>query len=66
MKLLKTLKKKTKKLDFWDIGCIKWSSILFGAILGAYLVGFVKGNLAVIIVLMLLLMIRPMVKWFKE
>jgi len=62
----KKLSKRIKRLDLCDIGCIKWSSILFGAIVGAYIAGFVKHYLAVIVVVTIALAIRPMVKFLKK
>lgn len=66
MKFFKTLNKKVKKLTIWDIGLIKWSSIFFGAIVGAYLAGFVKKNLVWMIVITIVLAIKPIVKFLKS
>jgi len=66
MKIIKWASKNLKKLDIWDIGCIKWSSILFGAIIGAYITGFVKQNILWFIVLVISLVIRPIYRWFKN
>ena len=57
---------KVKKLDFWDIGCIKWSCIFFGVIIGAYIADFTKQYLWLFIVLAILLAIKPLYKFFKK
>ena len=66
MKFFKKLKARTKRLTFWDIGLIKWSSIFFGAIVGAYLAGFVKKNIIWMIVITIVLAIKPIVKFLKS
>jgi len=64
-KFFKTCNRKCKKLNMWDIGMIKWSSILAGAIVGAYFAGFVKINLLWIIGIIVVLVIKPIVKLLK-
>ena len=66
MGLINWANEKVKKLDFWDVGCIKWTSILFGLIIGAYIANFVKQYLWVFIVLAVLLAIKPIYKFFKK
>jgi len=56
---------KLKKLNIWDIGCIKWASLLLGVIIGAYIADFVIQYLWVFIVLTILLAIKPMYKMFR-
>lgn len=65
-KLFRTLKKKAKKMDLWDIGCVKWSSLLLGAIIGAYISGFVKQYLVWFIVIAVIIALKPVAKWFKK
>lgn len=58
---------KTKVWSAWDIALLKWSSILFGMILGAYSSVFVKRFLWVFIVLIAILAIRPVYSyWFSK
>ena len=66
MKLIKNLNKKCKKMDMWDIGAIKWSSLLVGAIVGAYIATFVKQYLVWFIVIAVALAIKPIVKFLKN
>ena len=49
-----------------DIACVKWSSILFGALVGAYWSDFIKGNAWIVVILMLALAVRPVVHMFAE
>jgi uncharacterized membrane protein YoaK (UPF0700 family) len=60
------MKARTKRLTFWDIGLIKWSSIFFGAIVGAYLAGFVKKNIIWMVVITIVLAIKPIIKFLKS
>ncbi len=62
----KWAKERTARLDFWDIGAIKWSSILLGMIVGAYIANFVKQYLWLFIVLTILIVIRPAYKFLKK
>jgi len=57
---------KDKKYSVMDIGLIKWSCILFGMVLGAYLADFVLGYTWLFIVVALLLAIKPAFAYFKE
>lgn len=57
---------KDKKYSVIDIGLIKWSCILFGMVLGAYLAGFVLNFVWLFIIVALLLAIKPIVAYFKE
>ena len=47
-----------------DLGCLKWSSILFGAIAGAYFPNFVQTYVWVFVVAFVLLGIRPMMVFY--
>ena len=66
MKFYKTLKRKVKKFDVWDIGLIKWSCLFLGAIIGAYIAGFVKQYLVWMIVITIVLAIRPTIKFLVK
>ena len=66
MKFFEKMNERCKRLGMWDIGLIKWSSIFFGAIVGAYLAGFVKKNLVLMMVIVIVLAIKPIVKFLKS
>lgn len=57
---------KDKKYSVMDIGLIKWSCILFGMVLGAYLADFVLGYSWLFIIVALVLAVKPIVAYFKE
>ena len=58
---------KTKVWSPIDIGLLKWASILFGMILGAYLNAFVKQHLWVFILLTVVFTVRPLYSyWIKK
>lgn len=58
---------KTKVWAPLDIGLLKWSCILFGMIVGAYISSFVKDFLWLFILLTIVLAIRPIYcYWFKK
>lgn len=57
---------KEKKYSVMDIGLIKWSCILFGMVLGAYIADFVQSYVWLFIVIALLLAVKPLVTYFKE
>jgi len=57
---------KTKMWSPVDIGCIKWSSILCGMIVGAFLPDFVKRYLWILIVAVVLLAVRPIAVYFHD
>jgi hypothetical protein len=61
MKLLKT-----KTWTVLDLGLLKWSAILFGMILGAFLSGFVKKNIWVFLSLVLILAIKPVYSYWRK
>ena len=66
MGLIKWLSKKMEKLTIWDIACVKWSSILFGIIIGAYIADFTKQYLWYFIILAVLIVIKPIYKVLKN
>ncbi len=66
MGLIKWMNKKIEKLDMWDIGAIKWASILFGIIIGAYIADFTKQYIWYFGILVLLIAIKPVYKLFKK
>ena len=66
MGLFSWANKKIKKMDIWDVGCIKWASLLVGIIVGAYISDFVRQYLGVFIVLVVLLVIKPLYKFVKK
>lgn len=66
MGLISWVNKKIPKLNVWDIGCIKWASILFGIIIGAYIADFTKRYIWILIILAVILAIKPIVKFFKK
>lgn len=48
----------------WDIGCLKWSSILFGAVLGAYFSSFVMAYVWVFVLGFAVFAVRPILMYF--
>ena len=56
---------KDKKYSVIDIGLIKWSCILFGMVLGAYLADFVLDYVWLFIIVAFVLAIKPIVAYFK-
>ena len=66
MRLIEWIKEKAKGLTIWDIGYIKWSSLLIGIIIGAYIADFTKRYLWVFIIVAALLIIKVMCKIFKK
>jgi hypothetical protein len=57
---------KDKKYSVLDIGLIKWSCILIGMVLGAYLADFVLVYVWLFIIVAFSLAIKPIVAYFKE
>ncbi len=51
---------KVRKMDFWDIGLIKWSCIAFGVVLAILIPGLREINVWYWVALVILLGIRPM------
>ena len=65
MGFLDWAQKKTNNLDVMDIGLTKWSSIFFGALIGAYFADTVLKYWIVFLALVIILAIRPAYKAFK-
>lgn len=61
MKLLRT-----KIWDWYDIGLLKGSVLLFGMIAGAYFHDFVMQYVWVILIAAVLLAIRPTIAYYKD
>jgi hypothetical protein len=61
MKLLRT-----KIWNWYDIGLLKWSVLLFGMIAGTYFHDFVMQHVLVILIAAVLLVIRPTIAYFKD
>jgi len=61
MKLLRT-----KIWSWWDIGLLKWSCILFGMVVGAYLKDFVLQYVWIILLVAVLLAIRPAIAYYSD
>ncbi len=55
-----------KKYSVMDIGLIKWSCVLFGMVLGAYLSEFTLRHIWFFIIVAVILAIKPVVTYFKE
>jgi hypothetical protein len=55
------------KIWWWlDIGLLKWSALLFGAIAGAYFSDIVKQYVWVLLSAAAILAIRPVIKYFED
>lgn len=48
-----------------DIVCLKWSSILFGAVVGAYFASFVLEYMWAFILALVILALRPVFAYFN-
>jgi hypothetical protein len=62
------LKKRLKRLDVLDIAMVKLASIIVGVILATYLSslrGFVEQNILVVIFLLIVVSIRPVIRYWK-
>ncbi len=59
------IEKKTKNLDVIDIGLVKWGSIFFGVLIGAYFADVVLKYWIVFLALVIALSIRPAYKALK-
>ncbi len=46
--------------------CLKWSALLFGMIVGAYVSGFVKRHVVLLLIIALLLIIKPLMTYFGD
>ena len=52
--------------SIWEIACIKWSSILFGLIVGIYLADYLKSYVWLLVVGCLILAVKPVMKIFRD
>lgn len=57
---------RTKEWTVLDIGLLKWASIFFGMILGAFFSGFIRHNIWYFIFLVVILAIKPLVSYWKN
>ena len=57
---------RAKRLTWLDIGLIKWSSIVFGLIIGCLFPDFFKRYLWVMIILCIGLGVRPGYRFWKK
>ncbi len=60
MKIKSFLKDKVNKLDWLDVGLIKWSCIFFGVLLVILFPSLLELNIWLIVVIVVVLAIRPM------
>ena len=56
---------KAKVWSVIDIGLLKWSCILSGMIVGAYLSDFTKRHVVLFVVGVILLAIKPTISYFR-
>lgn len=66
MGLMKWAEKKMKNLNVWDISILKTYCLLIGMVIGAYVAGFVKQYLWYFLIVIVILMIRLLTKFFKK
>ena len=52
--------------SIWEIACIKWSSILFGMIVGIYLEDYLKSYVWLLVVGCLALAVKPVMRVFRD
>lgn len=57
---------KDKNYSAIDIGLIKWSCILFGMVVGAYLSDFTLRYVWLFIMVAVILAVKPVVTYFKN
>jgi len=57
---------RTKVWSILDIGCLKWSCLFFGMIIGAYLSEFTKRYVWVLLIAAILLAIKPVISYFGK
>jgi len=61
------LESKTDKLDYLDIGLIKWSCIAFGVLLAMLFPSLIEISIYWIVAIVLILGVRPMYRaYFKK
>lgn len=49
-----------------DIGCLKWSCIFFGMIIGAYLSEFTRTYVWLFVIAVILLAVKPTIDYFRN
>lgn len=67
MKLIE-FRRRLRRLDILDIALIEFASLVVGVVIATYFLslrGFVEQNLFVVIFLFVLIIIRPMVRYWK-
>ncbi len=67
MKLVE-IRRRFRRLDILDIALIELSSLVVGVVIATYFLslrGFVEQNLLVVVFLLVLIIIRPMVRYLK-
>jgi hypothetical protein len=57
---------RTKMWSVADIGCLKWSCIFFGMIIGAFAPEFTRRHVWLFAAAVVLLAIRPTVSYFRK
>ena len=57
---------KLRVWSIWEIASVKWSSILFGVIVGVYLADDLRGFIWLLVLGCILLSIKPILKLFRE
>jgi hypothetical protein len=55
---------RTKVWSVLDIGLLKWSCVLIGMIIGAYLAAFTKRHVMVFVLASIMLAIKPALSYF--
>jgi hypothetical protein len=67
MKINDFYEEKIKNLTYWDIGLIKWGSMIFGVIMVKLFPQILKINVWWYVLIMMIFMIKPLyVFWFKK
>ena len=57
---------KSRTWSVAEIACLKWSSILFGALVGAYISDLVKTYVWLFVVSIIVLAIKPLTGYFRD
>ena len=69
MNIINWYKKGLRKIDMLDIAMIKTVSLIFGIIIATYLSfvrGFVEQNILVVIFVLVVISIRPVIRFLKR
>lgn len=64
MNLIKWSEEKIRKMNFWDMGLVKFVCIFFGLILGAYISNFVRQYIWIFLILFLAGYITALYRFF--